>query len=107
MGDITGIIKQYVDEEALPDFMEQLSNDLRQNIQDVIAPGNPGYKSGHLHDTMKNNSSVNHGVGIATVWYIPYYGKYVDQGHHSWKGVQFMQRGLAKTVALYGGASWI
>ena len=108
MGDIEGIINQYVEKEVLPDFTKQLSHDLLENIKDIIAPGNPGYDTGHLRDeTMFARSEVDGMVGTAIAYYTANYGEYVDRGHHSWKGVHFMDRGLAKTVALYGGASWI
>ena len=102
MGEIGDVVKLYVDKEVLPEFTDQFSKELQQNIKDVIAPGNPGYDTGHLHDSIYETHSVSDGTALIVAGYTPDYGLYVDQGHHSWKGVNFMQRGLEATLALYG-----
>ena len=109
MTDVTSIVKLYVDEEILPEFTEKLSRELRDNVKSIISPGNPGYDTGHLHDSINNEYSVNGGVGTASAYYTADYGQYVDQGHShktrngswSFQGVHFLDRGLEKTIALY------
>lgn len=99
MGEITETVRLYLEEsDILEDKTEEISHTLETNIKDIIGPGQVGYDTGHLHDSVVSNSSVQFPVGIVIGWYGADYGQY----WYRWKGgVDFLQVGLEQTVALY------
>jgi hypothetical protein len=99
MGEITETVRLYLEEsDILEDKTEEISHTLETNIKDIIGPGQVGYDTGHLHDSVVSNSFVQFPVGIVIGWYGEDYGQY----WYRWKGgVDFLQVGLEQTVALY------
>ena len=101
MGEITDIVTLYIEEsDIVEDKASEVSHSLEENIKNVIAPGNVGYDTGHLHDSIISNYAVDGNVGVVMAWYGEDYGQY----WYRWKGgVDFMQEGLEETMELYGG----
>ena len=101
MGEITDIVTLYIEEsDIVKDKASEVSHSLEENIKNVIAPGNVGYGTGHLHDSVISNYAVDGNVGVVMAWYWEDYGQY----WYCWKGgVDFLQEGLEETMELYGG----
>ena len=99
MGEITETVRLYLEEsDILEEKTAEISHALETNIQEVIGPGEVGYDTGHLHDSVIANDWVEFPVGIVIGWYGADYGQY----WYRWKGGQdFLTVGLEKTVALY------
>lgn len=99
MGEITDFITLYINEsDILEDKAAEISHTLEDNIKEVIGPGNVGYDTGHLHDSIISEYEVDGPVAWVTAWYREDYGKY----WYRWKGgVDFLSEGLNETVALY------
>ena len=99
MGEITEIVELYIeDSDLLEDKVTEISTQLETNIKNVIGPGSVGYDTGHLHDSIVSDYTVDGLTGIVTGWYGADYGQY----WYRWKGGQdFLTVGLEQTVALY------
>lgn len=99
MGEITEFVTLYIDNsDILEDEAEKISRDLEDNIKDIIGPGEVGYDTGHLHDTVQSDYSIMGKIAWVTGWYSADYGKY----WYRWKGgVDFLDKGLNKTVENY------
>lgn len=100
MGEIKNIVDIYINESSiLEDEAKKVSNSLENNIQDVIAPGQVGYDTGHLHDTIASNYKViNPKLAIVDGSYHADYGQY----WYRWKGGKdFMKQGLKETLEMY------
>lgn len=99
MGEITEFVELYVkNSDILEDKAKEISNSLEDNIKNIIAPGKVGYDTGHLHDNVLSNYTVNGNTALVIGWYTPDYGQY----WYRWKGgVDFLKGGLEKTVELY------
>lgn len=100
MGEITEFVELYIgNSDILKDTAIKVSNSLENNIKNVIAPGKVGYDTGHLHDNVLSNYTIeNKNTAIVTGWYGPDYGKY----WYRWEGgVDFLKSGLEKTIELY------
>jgi hypothetical protein len=99
MGEIKQIIEIYIEDSSLfEDKVKEISHNLEANIQDVIAPGQVGYDTGHLHDTIVSDYEVDGLTGRITGWYGADYGQY----WYRWKGgVDFLKQGLDETLDLY------
>ena len=100
MGEITDFVTLYIDNSnILEDESEKISRNLEENIKDIIGPGNVGYDTGHLHDTVQSDYEMVSGTeAIITGWYSADYGQY----WYRWKGgVDFLSEGLNKTVENY------
>lgn len=100
MGEITDIIELYIeDSDIIEDKASEISHSLEENIKDIIAPGNVGYDTGHLHDSIVSDYAVEGTLGVVMAWYGADYGQY----WYRWKdGVDFMNEGLKETLELYG-----
>ena len=100
MGEIKDFVELYIKEsDILEDKASEISRSLEENIQDVIGPGQVGYDTGHLHDSVISDFQANDSIAVVTAWYSEDYGQY----WYRWKGgVDFMNEGLEKTIALYG-----
>lgn len=101
-GEISQIVKLYVDKEKLPEVAKEFSRNLVPNIQENLYVGH-GYDTGHLHDSISSTYSVKGSVAIVSAWYTPEYGKYINEEGPSnhWKGYKFMEKGVDKTINLY------
>lgn len=99
MGEITDYVTLYIEQsDILEDKAEEISVDLEKNIQEVIGPGNVGYDTGHLHDSVVADYAVGQSMAVVRGWYSADYGQY----WHRWKGgVDFLNQGLEDTLALY------
>lgn len=100
MGEITDIITLYIKESnILEDEAKKISNDLEDNIKDIIGPGKVGYDTGHLHDSIISKYNiVSDNLALVTGWYLEDYGQY----WYRWKGgTNFLSEGLQKTVDNY------
>ena len=99
MGEIEDIVTLYIeDSDILENEATKISNSLEENIQDVIAPGQVGYDTGHLHDSVTSDFDIDDKIAIVTGWYSVDYGRF----WYRWKdGVDFMSKGLQKTVEMY------
>ena len=102
MGEVTELLDAlYLNN---PDFLEpyaqDVSKELEDQIKDVISPGQVGYDTGHLHDSIVSNYTVGEGVAVVMAWYSADYGQY---WYRWFGGEDFMQEGLDSTMALYGG----
>lgn len=99
MGDITDYVTLYIEQsDILEDKAEEISVDLEKNIQEVIGPGNVGYDTGHLHDSVVADYAVGQSMAVVRGWYSADYGQY----WYRWKGgVDFLNQGLEDTLALY------
>ena len=101
MGEIEDIVTLYIeDSDILEEQAEKISRSLEDNIKDVIGPGNVGYDTGHLHDSVVSDFEADDQIAIVTGWYGADYGQY----WYRWNGgVDFLSKGLEATIALYGG----
>lgn len=99
MGEITDYVTLYIEQsDILEDKAEEISVDLEKNIQEVIGPGNVGYDTGHLHDSVVADYAVGQSMAVVRGWYSADYGQY----WYRWKGgVDFLNQGLEDTLALY------
>ena len=99
MGEITDYVTLYIEQsDILEDKAEEISVDLEKNIQEVIGPGNVGYDTGHLHDSVVSDYAVGQSMAVVMGWYGPDYGKY----WYRWKGgVDFLNKGLEDTLKQY------
>ena len=99
MGEITDYVTLYIEQsDILEDKAEEISVDLEKNIQEVIGPGNVGYDTGHLHDSVVADYAVGQSMAVIRGWYSADYGQY----WYRWKGgVDFLNQGLEDTLALY------
>ena len=99
MGEITDYVTLYIEQsDILEDKAEEISVDLEKNIQEVIGPGNVGYDTGHLHDSVVADYAVGQSLAVVRGWYSADYGQY----WYRWKGgVDFLNQGLEDTLALY------
>lgn len=99
MGEIKQIIEIYIEDSSLfEDKVKEISHNLEANIQDVIAPGQVGYDTGHLHDSIVSNHGVVSKLGYVIGSYHADYGQY----WYRWKGGKdFMKQGLQKTLEMY------
>ena len=99
MGEITDYVTLYIEQsDILEDKAEEISVDLEKNIQEVIGPGQVGYDTGHLHDSVVADYAVGQSMAVVRGWYSADYGQY----WYRWKGgVDFLDEGLKETVALY------
>ena len=99
MGEITDYVTLYIEQsDILEDKAEEISVDLEKNIQEVIGPGQVGYDTGHLHDSIVADYAVGQSMAVIRGWYSADYGQY----WYRWKGgVDFLNQGLEDTLALY------
>ena len=99
MGELTDYVTLYIEQsDILEDKAEEISVDLEKNIQEVIGPGNVGYDTGHLHDSVVADYAVGQSMAVVRGWYSADYGQY----WYRWKGgVDFLNQGLEDTLALY------
>lgn len=99
MGEITDYVTLYIEQsDILEDKAEEISVDLEKNIQEVIGPGQVGYDTGHLHDSVVADYAVGQSMAVIRGWYSADYGQY----WYRWKGgVDFLNQGLEDTLALY------
>lgn len=99
MGEITDYVTLYIEQsDILEDKAEEISVDLEKNIQEVIGPGQVGYDTGHLHDSVISDYAVGQSMAVVRGWYSADYGQY----WYRWKGgVDFLNQGLEDTLALY------
>ena len=97
--EISEFVTLYIEDQGLFEKeVETISRKLEDNIKDVIAPGNVGYDTGHLHDTIVSDYEVDGLTGRITGWYGADYGQY----WYRWKGgVDFLKQGLDETLDLY------
>ena len=99
MGEITDYVTLYIEQsDILEDKAEEISVDLEKNIQEVIGPGQVGYDTGHLHDSVVADYAVGQSMAVVRGWYSADYGQY----WYRWKGgVDFLNQGLEDTLSLY------
>ena len=99
MGEITDYVTLYIEQsDILEDKAEEISVDLEKNIQEVIGPGQVGYDTGHLHDSIVADYAVGQSMAVVRGWYSADYGQY----WYRWKGgVDFLNQGLEDTLTLY------
>ena len=99
MGEITDYVTLYIEQsDILEDKAEEISVDLEKNIQEVIGPGQVGYDTGRLHNSVITNYAVGQSMAVVRGWYSADYGQY----WYRWKGgVDFLNQGLEDTLALY------
>lgn len=99
MGEIEEFVTLYIkDSDILENEALKISNDLENNIKDVIAPGKVGYDTGHLHDSIVSNYEVDGDTAWITGWYSADYGQY----WYRWKGgVDFLSEGCKQTIENY------
>ena len=99
MGGISETVRLYIeDSDILEDKASEISQNLEDNIKDVISPGSIGYDTGHLHDSVVSDYAVGQSMAVVMGWYGPDYGQY----WYRWKGgVDFLNKGLEDTLKLY------
>ena len=99
MGEIEEFVTLYIkDSDILEDEASKISRSLEDNIKDIIAPGNVGYDTGHLHDSVVSDYEVDGDIAWVIGWYGEDYGKY----WYRWKGgVDFLSEGCKKTIENY------
>lgn len=100
MGEITDFVTLYIEDSGiLQEEASKISQSLESNIKNVIRPGQVGYDTGHLHDSiMSNYSMVNKDTAVVTGWYSVDYGQY----WYRWKGGKdFLHTGLEETLKAY------
>ena len=100
MGEIVDFVKLYIeDSDILEDKAKEVSHDLEENIKMIISPGNVGYDTGHLHDSIVSNYAIDKDIAVVIAWYGEDYGQY----WYRWiGGTDFMQDGLDATMEMYG-----
>lgn len=100
MGEIEDFVTLYIkDEDILEDEASKISRSLEDNIKDIIGPGNVGYDTGHLHDSVVSDYEIESDtVALVTGWYSEDYGQY----WYRWKdGVDFLSEGCKRTIENY------
>ena len=100
MGEIEDFVRVYIeDSDILEDTASKISRDLEANIKDIIRPGQVGYDTGHLHDSVWSNyDMINKDTAVVTGSYHVDYGQY----WYRWKGgTDFLNDGLEKTLEAY------
>ena len=100
MGEITDFIQLYLEDSGL--FEEEVSKikeSLEDNIKDIIRPGQVGYDTGRLHDSVWTSYDlINKTTAIVKGDYHADYGQY----WYRWKGGKdFMNEGLERTLEAY------
>ena len=103
MEDIGEVVRLYLEDSGLiEDTLDEMSVDLRENIQNQLYHGH-GRITGNLRDSIGNDFTVDglNGVVRAYIGDSAPYGIYVDEGHHSFEGYDFMQTGLDETLNNY------
>ena len=101
MVDIPQIVLDAIkDSDILEEKLSDISLDLQANIQDQLYPGH-GFITGDLHDSIQSDFTQDGLNGVVRAYSQIEYAYYVDQGHHSWTGYDFMKTGLQETVAMY------
>ena len=100
MGEVTEIIELYLqDSGVFEDKVSEIAHSFEENAKNVISPGSVGYDTGHLHDSIQADYTVDGLEGVITGWYGADYGQY----WYRWiDGEDFMQVGLEETIAMYG-----
>ena len=65
MGEITDYVTLYIEQsDILVDKAVEISVDLEKNIQEVIGPGQVGYDTGHLHDSVVADYAVGQSMAV-------------------------------------------
>ena len=100
MGEITDFVTIYIEEsDIFEDEVEKISREWEFNSKDIIGPGNVGYDTGTLHDSIKTEIEFeSKTLARITGWYSADHGQY----WYRWKGgVDFMSEGLNRIVENY------
>ncbi len=102
MGEITDFINLYIEDSGMIDeILNDVVLNLQGNIQDQLYPGH-GWVTGNLHDSIQSDiASKKKNGGIVRAYSNIEYAPYVNDGHHSFPGYHFLEKGLEKTVAMY------
>ena len=101
MVDIPTIVLDAIkDSDMLEEQLDDISLNLVANIQGQLTPGH-GYITGDLHGSIQSDYTQDGLNGLVRAYSQIEYAPYVDQGHHSWTGYDFMKTGLQETVAMY------
>lgn len=102
MGEVKDFIKLYIEDSNLIDeALDGITLNLTMNIQDQLYPGH-GWITGNLHDSIQSNITAKSRLHATIEAYTMIeYAPYVNDGHHSFTGYQFMEKGLEATVAMY------
>ena len=101
MGEVADIVTIYIEEsDNVEEKAKEIASSLKTNIRSNLWKGH-GYDTGQLYRDISSNSRTSGKIGVVVGWYTVDYGQYVDQGHHSWSGIKFMEKGLEKTLEMY------
>lgn len=102
MGEIKDFVKVYIeDSDMIDEVLDDITLNLTGNIQDQLYPGH-GWITGDLHDSIQSNVTSKSGLNATIEAYTEIeYAPYVNDGHHSFSGYHFMEKGLDATVAMY------
>lgn len=102
MGEVKDFINLYIeDSDLIDDALDDITLNLTTNIQDELYPGH-GWITGNLHDSIQSNITSKSGLNATIEAYSPQeYAEWVNDGHHSFSGYHFLEKGLEKTVAMY------
>ena len=114
MGEISNIIDLYIPNSQ--DYIKKI-NEIALYLQEKsIITLNTGMNSypkkrywtitGNTMRSIKTDYVINKQMGEVRGYVdegTSPYGPYVDRGHHSWEGYQFLKGGLEETLKRYGG----
>lgn len=102
MGEVKDFINLYItDSDLIDEALNDITLNLTKNIQDQLYPGH-GWITGNLHDSIQSNIISKSGLNaIIEAYTMIEYATYVNDGHHSFEGYKFMEKGLEATVAMY------
>lgn len=115
MGEIENIINLYIEDMGLfKKKVDEISLYLKEQSILTLNRGMNSYKkkrtweiTGNTMRSIETNVELDGALSATIKGYIDEgtspYGKYVDAGHHSWEGYQFMKGGLEATLKRYGG----
>lgn len=108
MGEIKDFVELYIkDSNILEDTVDDISTDLKYNIQKQLYHGH-GYDKGRLHDSITVDTRVYDNHALITATYEAKHGIYVllgirGKGKAKCGPIDFLGDGLKETIAKYGG----
>ena len=113
MGEISNIIDLYI--PTAPEYIDKIKEISLYSKEQSVLTLNQGMNSypkkrywkitGNTMRSIKTDFIVDNAFGVVRGYVdegTSPYGPYVDRGHHSWGGYQFLKGGLEATLKRYG-----
>lgn len=106
MADIEQMVMIYIEDSGLiEEKVKDIWQSMRLNWDKLLYEGHGRQTGTLLGDLLLNTTyTYNNLAGTVEGRYTVEYGKYVDKGHHSFKGYHFMEDALQMILDEYGGS---